>query len=133
MSFLWRTRVVKIRLLVPHNQAYRMLGLSRAVFDREVRPQLREARVGRRVLYSLEELRSVAENLLSGDNGSAASGSLDGNGETASCKGRKGKSQDFAIGTASGTFLRQSVSQEEAQLRFKKALAAVTFARRKEF
>ena len=120
------------KLLIPHNQAYRMLGLSRAVFDREVRPQLREARVGRRVLYSVEELRSVAENLLSSDNGSAASGSLDENGGTASCKVRRGRSQGCEIGTASGTSLRQSVSQEEAQLRFKKALAAVTFARRKE-
>ncbi len=122
---------METRLLVPHNQAYRMLGLSRAVFDREVRPQLREARVGRRVLYSVEELSSLAESLLSGDNGSAASGSLDGNGGTASCNERRGKSQGCAIGTASGTSLRQSVSREEAQSRFKKALAAATSARRK--
>ena len=103
------------KLLVPHNQAYQMLGLSRAVFDRELRPQLREARVGRRVLYSVEELSSVAESLLSGDNGPAAGGSLDGNGGTASCNERRGKSQGCAIGTASGTSNRRREKRDNPQ------------------
>ncbi len=61
-----------ISILIPHGQAYKYLGLSRAVFDRDIRPVLREARLGRRLLFSIKELDAVAERLLAGDNVSAA-------------------------------------------------------------
>ena len=117
-------RKVATKLLVPYNQAYRMLGLSRAVFDRDIRPQLREARVGRRVLYSMKELSSVAERLLSGNNSPAASGSIDGNGGTALCEVKE-KSQDCAVGITSGISVRPCESPEEAKSRWQKALANV--------
>lgn len=61
-----------IQNLIPHGKAYDYLGLSRAVFDRDIRPKLREAKVGRRLLFSIKELDAVAEQLLAGDNVSAA-------------------------------------------------------------
>ena len=48
--------------LIPYGKAYKYLGLSRAVFDRDIRPALRAASVGRRLLFSIKDLDAVVRD-----------------------------------------------------------------------
>ena len=55
-------------ILIPYKSAIKVLGLSRAGFDRYVKPHVRSTKIGKRRLFSVQELEAFAMERLGGDN-----------------------------------------------------------------
>ena len=58
-------------ILLPYKDAIKAMGLSRASFDTYVRPFVRSIPIGRRIMFSKQELEQFAMERLGGDNGPA--------------------------------------------------------------